>query len=242
MYERSKLRKSAEKRIYAISDVLWRKGRIAHHGLERNGTNFLRACCVAVGARPINFTDPQPGNPTHKHYRWYSDKTNISKILVEGVAHEHSASSTDDLNAIAAYPPHTGHLVIQKSKVQALASMYNYCHRKRWITSEEDIKSVILCLNEDYDSYYNFWANMEIKEPGRVSIVDYLALTNDPHILEVALQKLGIRSAHYPKRFYFSNLEMSPQTREIYISAEEVSRILNKLKKSSGRPLGNKQL
>ena len=114
MYERSKLRKSAEKRIYAISDVFWRKGRIAHHGLERNGTNFLRACCVAVGARPINFTDPKPGNPTHKRYRWHSDKTNISKILVEDVAHGHSASSTDDLNAIAAYPPHTGRLVIQK--------------------------------------------------------------------------------------------------------------------------------
>ena len=131
MYERSKLRKSAEKRIYAISDVLWRKGRIAHHGLERNGTNFLRACCVAVGARPINFTDPEPGKATYKHYRWHLDKTNISKALVQCIVHEHSASSADHLNAIAAYTPHTGHLVIQKSKVQALASMYNYCRRKR---------------------------------------------------------------------------------------------------------------
>ena len=132
--------------------------------------------------------------------------------------------------------------MIQKGKFEAMASIYNFCQRKGWIRSEEDSKSIFSRLNDEYDAYYNFCADLEIEEPSRVAIVDFLAMTNDSNTLKDALQRLGIRSAHYPKRFYFSNLEMSPQTRELYISAEEVSRILNKLKKSSGRPLGNKQL
>ena len=107
MWVRSKIQKSFYKRVYAVADRFWTKNRIAHHGLDRNGTNFLRACCVKVGARPINFTDPKPGNPGHKHYRWHSDKTKISKLLVQESLREQHVSSTDDLNAIAGYPHRT---------------------------------------------------------------------------------------------------------------------------------------
>lgn len=44
---------------------------------------------------------------------------------------------------------------------------------------------------------------MEIKEPDRVSIVDYLALTNDPRILEVALKNWELEARIIPSAFTF---------------------------------------
>ena len=68
------LTRSISKRMLNMQKILFPKNFIAHHGIERSGTNFLRACLLESGVKLINKFDPKEGTPGHKHFRWYKNK------------------------------------------------------------------------------------------------------------------------------------------------------------------------
>ena len=78
-YFRSISKKKLEiKKLFVTND--W----IAHHGIERSGTNYLRAILIILKINLINQFDPAENHPTHKHFRWYTDKSLIPNLCLRG--------------------------------------------------------------------------------------------------------------------------------------------------------------
>ena len=79
-FYRNKYFRSIYKQKFKIKKLFVRKNWIAHHGIERSGTNFLRAILIKLKINLINQFDPAENHPTHKHFRWYKDKSLIPNL------------------------------------------------------------------------------------------------------------------------------------------------------------------
>ena len=79
-FYKNKYFRSIAKKKLTIKKLFVKNDWIAHHGIERSGTNYLRAILIILKINLINQFDPAENHPTHKHFRWYTDKLLIPSL------------------------------------------------------------------------------------------------------------------------------------------------------------------
>ena len=205
-----------------LGDKLKGKCSIAHHGLQRSGTNFLNSCLTELGVFPVNSYDPERTHPSHKHFRWQHDKDSIipaapiylNQLYVDNI---------DDLNRFAGYPDKCRHVVIKKDLVEWLTSILNWGIRVNWYNSKHEALESVYSAISDYQAYYSFWERMEVRHPEYVRVVCFSKLKNNPRIIIDVIKDLGLT----PKNVNdftgrFKVVPQSPDGRKSYVNIDDI--------------------
>ena len=215
---------------HALATMHRKSGWLAHHGMQRSGTNFLRECLALCDMRIINAFDPARSNPRHKHCRWYTDKAAIPPFLAAQYGNTLVADSIHAVNAICRYPADTRHIVLHKDAVGAVASLMNFGLRCNWFATKEDALAAGPALLADYRNYYGFWEELSARHPDYVQIISYDALVTDSSALRARLETLGFTLGALPDRFVFSEVRVSPTGRSKLVSADDVRAAIPELR------------
>lgn len=159
------------------------KPEVAHHGIQRSGTNFLRARLEQAGFFVVNAVDPGRDDPRHKHFRWQAEKATIrmdlrywNQVVVE---------SLDEIDRHAGYPAGVNHVVIVKSPAIWLDSIRRWGLACRWFSEHDDFwgaADLAPAYMVEWSAYYEHWLCMHEKAPSRVHLVcfDDLVLDHGP--------------------------------------------------------------
>lgn len=145
---------------------------VAHHGLQRSGTNYLLQCLVSLRVPVVNMAEPSGCLPWHKHFRWQHDKQTIPSFIRRQYGNELIVDDVAGLNAAAGYPPETRHLVIRKDETDWLVSILNWSLYCGWVENKEAGLCAIPALLADHRAYHQFWQRLADREPERVRILD----------------------------------------------------------------------
>lgn len=199
-----------------------RTGWLAHHGIQRAGTNYLLKCLRLLHLDIINEFDPARNDPRHKHFRWYDNKDKIPQCLVKQYGNSLVASSIDQLNSICGYPSDTKHIVIKKGHNDAVVSLANWGLRCEWFSSKEEAIDSLYIISNDYHAYYDFWGRMQNDAPTKVVIVKFEELLDNAVVLKDALSVIGINVTGFPDNFVFDEVPMSPKERSRIISLDDL--------------------
>jgi hypothetical protein len=195
-----------------------RSGWIAHHGLQRNGTNFLLLSLKKLKINVINEFDPRRCDPRHKHFRWYADKFAIPPFIAKQYGNCSAADTIFDLNRICGYPRDTKHIVVRKKKTSAVVSLANWGLRTGWFSDKEEAVKNFPLLARDYDEYYGYWQELGESYPDWVKVTDFEDLKDGgQHFLD-ALRELGYELSETPAGFEFGMVPQSPPGRAKMIS------------------------
>lgn len=193
---------------------------LAHHGIQRSGTNYLLRILIDLNLRPLNAFDPERSNPKHKHFRWQPEKSSIK--IHDVYKNNIVVSSLDALNSVAGYPKTTKHIVIFKPAVPWLASILNWGMVCGWyenIAEATSLESITGALGE-YDAYYCFWQEVAETNRSSVEILRHSDVIERPIVVAEALDSLGIRysTARITRDLgRYSEVKMSPVNRKSYI-------------------------
>jgi len=220
---RTRLYYSASKVRHGYRIKTKRKGWVAHHGIQRAGTNYLLKCMKAMDLNIINEFDPARNTPRHKHFRWYDNKETIPQYLVRQYGNSLAASSIDQLNAICKYPSDTKHVVIKKEHNDAIVSLANWGLRCGWFSSKEEAVASLNIISSDYSAYYDFWGRMQSDSPTEVVMVKFEEILADAVVLKDALSAIGINVSGLPCTFVFDEVPMSPTDRNSILSKKDLS-------------------
>lgn len=169
--------------------VLWqclnRSGFVAHHGIERSGTNYISRCLQKLSLSPVNKYNPCDYHPAHKHFRWQPNKDSIIPSWRSDLTHynELRTSNIYALNKLAGYPVQTRHIVVKKELNNWMISILNYGLRLKWFLSKEDALDAVEILKADYNSYYDFWQSMERDFPNHVAVFHYEDISTNPSLI-----------------------------------------------------------
>ena len=200
-----------------------RSGWLAHHGIQRSGTNFLLVCLKRYGIRVINQHDPERNQPGHKHFRWYHDKSLIPLEILHQYGNSLKVCNAQELNKACNFPSETRHIVIYKERSSSLVSTLNWGLRVSWFRSKDQaISSADRYLN-DIEEYYKFWSDLSETSPQLVQLVNYERIVRDNAVLTDALCALG----YHVKQIDLSvdEVPMSLKARKVAISYDDVARL-----------------
>jgi len=223
---KNKLHRLLDKRLFNLRLIFKNYGWLAHHGIERSGSNFLRACLLDLGIDLINKFDLPEGSVSHKHYRWYDDKQKIPSFR-SIFYNQNYVKDIEDLNKICSFKKGTKHIVIKKDLFSNVASIANYGLREGWFVSLDEAKSNFENILNDYKNYYSFWGNMQESFPEKVVIISLESLNSSSLELVKALKKLKIEiKIKPPKKFSFDEVRQSNKNRESFFSSEDVKNFL----------------
>ena len=217
-----RLKYLGSKKLASIKITLKRSGFIAHHGLQRNGTNFLLLSLKKLGCSVINEFDPARNQPQHKHFRWYVDKDKIPPALSQEYSNTYTAKSVLELNALCHYPSDTRHIVIYKDMKPALVSILNWGLRCQWFNNKEEALSAFSDFQDDYEAYYDYWRKLSASEPHMVQIVSYERLTKDNELIKTHLMKLGFQLSDQTIKLSFGEIPQSPKQRTKVITINDL--------------------
>ena len=177
--------------IPRLRNRLGRATPLAYHGIQRSGTNYCLKSLRALGCLPINMFDGKRNAPTHKHFRWQSDKTSIT--LEPRFANTVQISGLDDLNRSANYPENTAHLVMQKEIGSWVVSIVNWGLFCGWWPDLETAMADRQAIFEEYHHYHCLWHNLEKQAPEKIEILNLQdVLKGEGAPLVNALDRLGI--------------------------------------------------
>ena len=84
-----------DKLLLGCEKKIFKTGFVAHHGIQRSGTNFLLNSLKRHHLRVINRHDLERNIPSHKHFRWYEDKSIIPKEIVKEYGNDVFASNVN---------------------------------------------------------------------------------------------------------------------------------------------------
>ena len=188
-------------------------GWIAHHGLQRNGTNFLLVSLKKLNIDIINEFDPARNNPKHKHFRWYSEKSKIPGFIRAQYDNTLTAQSVADINRICGYPDDTRHIVIRKKQDDAVVSLANWGLRFDWFDSKDEALASSSHILQDYQEYYAFWEMIASKDPDKAVIINLEDLLGDSTTLLSALRSLGCPDIPASVSLDFDEIPQSPKSR-----------------------------
>ncbi len=220
--------RSIAKQNLKIKKLFVKNNWIAHHGIERSGTNFLRAILIELKINLINQFDPAENHPSHKHFRWYRDKSLIPSMK-RSLLNDITAFNINEINKICKYFVDTKHLIIKKKKLAAVTSITNYFLNQKVLHKDEKFKTNILSIQNDYVAYYDFWREINEKDPNMVQIIFYEDILHSTDELIKALNILRIfPNIDIPKKFSFSELYESDIDRKKNISEDEINEIIKK--------------
>lgn len=195
-----------------------RSGWVAHHGLQRNGTNFLLLSLKKLKINVINEVDPTRCDPRHKHFRWYADKSVIPYFIAEQYGNCISADTIFDLNRICGYPRDTKHIVIRKKKSSAVVSLANWGLRTGWFSDKQNAVENFPLLVRDYNEYYGFWQQLGASCPSWVKVIDFEDLRDGREHFMNALHEMGYKISDNHVAFEFGTVPQSPPGRAKVIS------------------------
>jgi hypothetical protein len=193
---------------------------IAHHGLQRNGTNYLMECLYTHGLAVANSYRDRRNLCSYKHYRFYEHKELIPKFLKQKSIHK-SIKNIDDINKIAGYPPKTKHIIIKKQQQDSIVSMMNYGLSYGWFENKQEALQSYRVLLDDYIHYVDFWQRLESINETRVSVLSFEHLIEDESEFYKTLDKLGIKYSKI-KSLKFDRINMSPKERLKQIFKEDL--------------------
>lgn len=196
---------------------------LAHHGLQRSGTNHLNVCLARLGARPLNAFDPARDHPSHKHFRWQADKSTIAPAYRHQYGNDARADDVETLDRRAGFPPGCRHLVIVKPLEPWLASMCNWGLGCGWFDSKDQALAALPDLAADHAAFHAFWERLAASRPERVAILDSAELQTGLECLTKALTQLGV-GFDVPAGFdgRVREVPMSPSRRAQLVSVDEV--------------------
>lgn len=174
---------------------------VAHHGIQRSGTNYLNTILMRSGVNVINKYDPKRSDPRHKHCRWFSKKDRI--YLDEQYCNNFHAETVEELNNICGYKKGTRHLVIYRNPKIWLNGIYRWAIRSGWIDENCKEDELIFFLKGAYlewKEYYGWWLSISEKNPKQVIIVSHERLVAaDKYTLENIESFLEMKSKINPK-------------------------------------------
>lgn len=155
---------------------------IAHHGIQRSGTNYINYVLRQSGVIIINRHDPSRTSPCHKHFRWQRDKGSI-KLDMKYMNHI-TADDLDALNKKCGYSKSTKHVVIHRDVRSWLCGIYSWAMRVSWLNgeiSDNDIETFMKVALKEWIEYYEFWSSVS---DNRVVFVSYDAFfSRDPECI-----------------------------------------------------------
>lgn len=191
---------------------------VAHHGLQRSGTNFLARALYDLGIPVANLDVIDRASPAHKHFRWNRDKATIPPAIAHQFGNDAQAQAIDEVNHSARFPKATRHLVMQKPEAEALASMCNWGRRVDWFAGRHEALAALPAFQADYHAYYAFWREMAHASPDRVVVLD---LATAAATLPDVLVRLGFRPRATATPAY-DDLPHSPAKRLTEVTADDV--------------------
>jgi hypothetical protein len=206
---------------------------VAHHGVQRSGTNYLLQCLLSLRVPVLNASEPAGSVPCHKHFRWQRDKRTIPGFIRRQYHNDLSVDSVVGLDAAAGYPPDTRHLVIRKDEAAWLVSILNWGLRCGWFASKKAGLAEVPALMADYRAYYDFWQSLAEQEPERVQIVDLAELIEEPRRLFVALRALDLVFDDRGFTGVFDEVPKSPKSRPRPVTAEDIEPVRREIEMSS---------
>lgn len=209
------------KNIYTIKRYVKKDGWLAHHGLQRNGTNYLLIRLKSKKIDVINELDPARNFPQHKHFRWYSSKKNIPKFIVKQYYNNLTVRSVDELNEVCGYPMDTVHIVVQKEIEDAIVSLANWGIRCNWFSNKKNAVENFQNLKADYVEYYKFWNELAKSEPSRVVVLELGRLQSETGYLFEALKRIGIERNCQEDNLEVIEVPQSPKNRKTLVSKED---------------------
>lgn len=198
---------------------------LAHHGIQRNGTNFLGLCLIELGVTPVNLGPLSTSDRRHKHTRWYR-RHKVPSFLAGYAARGASPVSVSELNLRAGFKEGTRHLVVKKSMPEALASILNYGLRVGWFQDENKAESALPQLASDFEAYHAFWDALQQSTPTLVELISFEKVASASNIRE-KLAALGIVVAATRETFSYRRVPVTPQSRfgKVF-SAARVTKLL----------------
>lgn len=205
---------------------------VAHHGIQRSGTNYLLQCLLCLRVPVVNTVEPAGTMPCHKHFRWQRDKQTIPGFIRHQYGNELAVDCVAGLNAAAGYPPGTRHLVIRKEEAIWLASILNWGLRCGWFASKEAGFAEVPVLLADYRAYNRFWQGLAAREPGRVQILDLAGLAEEPRRLCAALKALDLVFDDRGFTGVFEEVPKSPKGRPRPVTAQDIEAVYRALEES----------
>lgn len=195
---------------------------IAHHGLQRAGTNYLLKALTDLGFKPLNAFNPSRKNPRHKHFRWQPAKHTIRPCMF--FANTVQVETPEELDQTAGYPSGTHHIVIQKPPESWLPSVLNWGLRCGWWHDKHAALADAESMLQDYQDYHAFWTSMAKQAPYRIAIFDSEVLRRKPVLLPEKLEELGLPIPTKERASFagvYTNLPHSPQGRQDAFDLED---------------------
>lgn len=210
-----------------ISNSIKKKTPVAHHGIQRSGTNYLNLCLRSLGVVPVNSFDPARGAPSHKHCRWQSAKKSIMP-WDSRYQNDYQVSELKQLDSLANYPSNCRHIVIQKDFASWLVSILNWGLRVGWFYSKEHaIQKGALLAKADYEAYYEFWHAQANENPSSVTVIQFEELVSDPRLLIEICKKMEIEMQNLDSYDgLFKELPQSPSGRQILVKKSDIVHII----------------
>lgn len=198
-----------------------KSGWLAHHGIQRSGTNFLLVCLQKYKIRVINRHDSERNEPGHKHFRWYQNKSLIPSEISNQYGNSIQVNNIDDLNKACNYPLDTRHVVIFKERSSSLASILNWGLRVNWFGSKDEAISAAERFLNDIDEYYKFWIDLSEAHPEFVQLISYDSVVKDSAVLNDALHSLGFEVKQAD--LSVDEVSQSPKNRKVIITYDDIA-------------------
>lgn len=209
-----------DKLILRVSKKMKKSGWIAHHGIQRSGTNFLLLCLKRYNLKIINRHDPERNDPAHKHFRWYENKTIIPQEIHDQYYNTTTVNNVTDLNKASNFPIDTKHIIIYKERHASLVSMLNWGLRVGWFNTKHDAISAAGNYLNDIDAYNKFWVDLSKLFPEYIQLVCYKDVVRDNTVLSDALLRLGFEVNSI--NLQFEEIPHSPKSRKSEITHDDV--------------------
>ena len=200
---------------------------VAHHGIQRSGTNFLSLCLLELGVDLCNLGPLSRSDRRHKHTRWYA-APRVPSVVSDYGAPKPVPKTVGELNSRAGFPRGTRHLVVRKAKPAALASLLNWGLRIGWFENPKVAEASVCQLSTDFDEYYSFWEELEALFPNTVQIIDYEDVSI-PQVLISKLSRLGLSTRAKRAKFRFKRVPVSAHRRgDIPFTEAKIIQLLGK--------------
>lgn len=203
--------------------------KIAHHGIQRSGTNYVNECLWRCGVRPINSFDEDRTSPRHKHCRWYADKSVIPSFIGTQYGNTCQVDNVEGINFVARYPEETVHLVVQKERESWLASIMNWGLDCKWFLDKKMALENIFQLAQDYDHYYSFWRDLAKEDSNSVAMIRLEELHKDFSLLKLKLDKIGVEINCGSFDGRIAEVPMSKADRPKIVTVEDIRTVIQGL-------------
>lgn len=196
---------------------------VAHHGIQRSGSNYLLMCLRSLRVPVINSIDPDRSKPSHKHFRWQADKSTILEQIRDEYGNDLVASSLSEIEAFARYPARCRHIVIRKDEAGWLKSIMNWGLSCQWFADKSEAMQAAPELLADFRAYYGVWQSLADENPDTVRVLRFEDVIAQPRLLAETLEALDVPFDAQNFSGRFDEVPRSPKTRQQIVSAADIA-------------------